>query len=429
MNKHRGLTETTLDVYQRILVGLLEHLGDDARAYSPEALRSFVLNRARPHGIYRAKSIVVAVRSFLRFLGATGRCPPGMEHAIPGFASWQLSSVPRFLVAEDVERVIGSCTDYVFGLRDRAVLLLLARLGLRAGEVAQLKFSDIDWRNGSIAVCGKGRRQELLPLPQEVGNAILRLSESGPAIVAGARSVHFGFGSASCVDACGCHPNRAERTASGGDQSAHQRCARPAALRRDYHAPPRCISGRRRCGPATPLSHDDGSLRQSGLRPLVGDRSAMAGGVLMLIAHVERYLSLRQTLGYKLRETIGQPPRVRQVRCRQGRYTRPRFHCGGLGDGGFFPARSARSAAKRRAPGPVPARRGSDPRGALQSVSRVHASAPALHLHNGGDCATRRSGQPASRVVPTSAPSLRDNARADCRDRAPHFGGARPPPR
>src|ERR1022692_620146 len=173
MHKHRGLAETTLDVYQGSLLGLLEDLGEVARAYSPEALRSFVLNRARPHGIYRAKSIVVAVRSFVRFLGATGRCPPGMEHAIPGFASWQLSSVPRFLVAEDVERVIGSCTDYVFGLRDRAVLLLLARLGLRAGEVAHLKFSDIDWRNGSIAVCGKGRRQELLPLPQEVGNALL----------------------------------------------------------------------------------------------------------------------------------------------------------------------------------------------------------------------------------------------------------------
>ena len=304
-----------------------------------------------------------------------------MEHAIPGFASWQLSSVPRFLVAEDVERVIGSCTDYVFELRDRAVLLLLARLGLRASEVAQLKFTDIDWRNGSITVCGKGRRQESLPLPQEVGNAILRLSESRQAVVAGARGVHFGSGSVSRVNTCGCHPHRAERTASGGDQSANQRCSRPAALRRHDYAPSGCIPGRRRCGPATPLSHDDGSLRQGGLRPPVGDRSAMAGGVLMLIAHVERYISLRQTLGYKLRETIGQPPRVRQVRCQQGRYTRPRFHRGGLGDGGSFPARSAHSVAKRRAPGPLPARRGSDPRGAIQSVSRAHAPAPALHLH------------------------------------------------
>jgi len=173
MRQHRGLTETTLDVYQGILVGLLNVLGDDARAYSAEALRAFVLDRARPHGIYRAKSIAVAVRSYVRFLGVTGRCPPGMEYAIPGFASWQLSSVPRFLVAEDVERLIGSCTDDASGLRDRAVLLLLARLGLRASEVAQLKFTDIDWRNGSITVCGKGRRQDSLPLPQEVGNAIL----------------------------------------------------------------------------------------------------------------------------------------------------------------------------------------------------------------------------------------------------------------
>ena len=179
MRKHPGLTETTLDVYQGILVGLLDALGDDARAYSAEVLRALVLDRARSHGIYRAKSIVGAVRSFVRFLGVTGRCPLGMEHAIPGFASWQLSSVPRFLVAEDVERVIGSCTDDVFGLRDRAVLLLLARLGLRASEVAELKFADIDWPNGCIIVCGKGRRKESLPLPQEVGNAILLYLSQG----------------------------------------------------------------------------------------------------------------------------------------------------------------------------------------------------------------------------------------------------------
>jgi integrase/recombinase XerD len=179
MSAHRGLTETTLDVYQGILVGFLDALGDDARAYSAEALRAFVLDRARPHGIERAKSIVVAVRSFIRFHGVTGRCPAGMEHAIPGFASWRLSSVPKFLAAEEVERVIDSCTGYVFELRDRAVLLLLARLALRASEVAQLKFSDIDWRNGGISVCGKGRRHESLPLPQEVGNAILRYVNNG----------------------------------------------------------------------------------------------------------------------------------------------------------------------------------------------------------------------------------------------------------
>ena len=261
MREHRGLTETTLDVYQGILVGLLDALGDDPQAYSAEALRNFVLERARPHGIYRAKSIVVAVRSFVRFLGVTGRCPLGMEHAIPGFASRQLSSVPRFLVAEDVERVIGSCTDNVFGLRDRAVLLLLARLGLRASEVAELKFADIDWRNGGITVCGKGRRQESLPLPQEVGNAImlylsqgrptLRVPEVFTSVVAPLRALTRAAG----------HPHRAERAASDGCQSASQWCSRPAALRRHYHAPSGCIPSRCRCGPATPLAHDDGSLR------------------------------------------------------------------------------------------------------------------------------------------------------------------------
>lgn len=179
MRTHRGLTETTLDVYQGIVIGLLDALGDDSRAYSAEALRAFVLDRARPHGIERAKSITVAVRAFLRFLGATGRCPAGMEHAIPGFASWRLSSVPRFLATEDVDRVINSCAGHVFELRDRAVLLLLARLALRASEVAQLKFSDIDWCNGGISVCGKGRRQESLPLPQEVGDAILLYVNKG----------------------------------------------------------------------------------------------------------------------------------------------------------------------------------------------------------------------------------------------------------
>ncbi|HUD57569.1 MAG TPA: tyrosine-type recombinase/integrase [Terracidiphilus sp.] len=181
MRQHRGLTETTLDVYQWILVRLMDVLGDDASSYSAETLRAFVLDQAYPHGTYRATSIVVAVRSFIRFLAATGRCRAGLEQAIPGFASWKLSSVPRFLVAEDVERVIGSCNTHVFGLRDRAVLLLLARLGLRASEVAQLKFADIDWRNGGITVCGKGRRQESLPLPQEVGNAILHyLNQARP---------------------------------------------------------------------------------------------------------------------------------------------------------------------------------------------------------------------------------------------------------
>lgn len=173
MRQHRGLTETTLDVYQAILAELLAACGSDPHAYTAESLRGFVLERARRHGLARAKTVVVAVRALLRFLGATGQCPAGMQHAIPGFASWQLATVPRFLVAEDVERLIASCPADAAGPRDKAVLLLLARLGLRASEVAGLRFTDVDWTHGLLTVSGKGRRQERLPLSQEVGDALL----------------------------------------------------------------------------------------------------------------------------------------------------------------------------------------------------------------------------------------------------------------
>ncbi len=104
-----------------------------------------------------------------------------MQHAIPGFASWQLSTVPRFLATEDGERVIASCPANGNGPRDKAVLLLLARLGLRASEVARLRFNDIDWLQGQLNVSGKARRQEKLPLPQEVGDALLHyLRQSRP---------------------------------------------------------------------------------------------------------------------------------------------------------------------------------------------------------------------------------------------------------
>lgn len=182
MTRHRGLAETTLHLYQHVIADLLAALGGEPGAYTAENLRAFVLERARPHGISRAKTITIAVRAFLRFLSATGRCRAGMDYAIPSFASWSLSSVPRYLVAGDVQRVIDACVpDDVNGMRDRAVILLLARLGLRAGDVARLTFADIDWKNGRIAVCGKSRRQEWLPLPQDLGNAMLVYLRQGRA--------------------------------------------------------------------------------------------------------------------------------------------------------------------------------------------------------------------------------------------------------
>lgn len=93
---------------------------------------------------------------------------------------WRLSSLPRYLEAPDVERVVKSCDlTTSHGLRDHAILLLLARLGLRAGDIVRMTFDDIDWRGGTLRVRGKGRREARLPLPQDVGDAVLAYTDRG----------------------------------------------------------------------------------------------------------------------------------------------------------------------------------------------------------------------------------------------------------
>jgi len=176
MRSHRGVTESTLDVYQRTIVALLQTLGADTRAYTAQSIRNFVLERARPHGHQHAKLVATAVRAFLRYLAVTGQCPAEREYAVPCFTGWQLKSPPDCLGQEDIERLLAAC-EGESRLRDRAVILLLARLGLRASEVANLEFSHIDWKNGRIAISGKSRRASFLPLPQEVGDALIAYIE------------------------------------------------------------------------------------------------------------------------------------------------------------------------------------------------------------------------------------------------------------
>jgi integrase/recombinase XerD len=174
MRTHRGTTEATLTGYRQTILALLHTLGEQPEAFEAKALRTFVLTRAGCGGIGRAKTVVTAVRMFLRFLIAIGRCPPGLDHALPTLAQWRLASLPKYLPADAVERVLVSCDLATpSGVRDRAVLLLLARLGLRAGDVAALQWRDIDWQDGTLCVAGKTRRTSRLPLPQEVGEAIL----------------------------------------------------------------------------------------------------------------------------------------------------------------------------------------------------------------------------------------------------------------
>ena len=174
MRSQRGVTETTLNGYRPALRRLLVALGDHPEQYTAKQLRGFVLGRAGAHKTSQVKTLVTVLRMFLRFLITQGRCPPELLVAIPNIAGWRRASLPSYLLPEEVERVIGTCdVASAMGARDRAVLLLLARLGLRAGDVAALQLHDIDWERGLFQVAGKNRRQTLLPLPQDVGEALL----------------------------------------------------------------------------------------------------------------------------------------------------------------------------------------------------------------------------------------------------------------
>lgn len=116
---------------------------------------------------------LVMLRSFLRFCHRTGRIDTDFSAVVPHAAGWRLSSIPDPVPEGTIQKVLDSLDEHSpKGLRDRAVLLLLTGLGLRSGEIAGLRLSDVGWRTGTLRVTGKGDRVDELPLPQEVGRAL-----------------------------------------------------------------------------------------------------------------------------------------------------------------------------------------------------------------------------------------------------------------
>jgi len=185
LRRHRGISDATLNQYRPVVIKLVEALGSETTDYTAGKLRSFVLQQVKGYSHSRTETIVISVRMFTRFLIATEQCAEGLEHVIPRVAGWRASSLPKYLPATDIERTIAACDpSRPIGARDRAIILLLARLALRAGDVAELKCSDIDWDEARIRLTGKNRRENWLPLPQDVGDAILHYLEHGRPTVA-----------------------------------------------------------------------------------------------------------------------------------------------------------------------------------------------------------------------------------------------------
>jgi site-specific recombinase XerD len=179
----RGLAEATVERYVKFArtfltrqVGALENLtGAD--------IVDFLLAEGRRLSVASVKSRVAELRSLLKFLHLQGLTPRPLASVVPPVAGWRDTGVPKAIAFENVQRLLDSCdrSDPI-GIRDYAIVVLVARLGLRSAEVARLRLEDIDWRAGQIVLRGKAAHHDGMPLPYEVGEALSDyLSQSRPA--------------------------------------------------------------------------------------------------------------------------------------------------------------------------------------------------------------------------------------------------------
>jgi site-specific recombinase XerD len=178
--RERGLRDGSHTVweYRRtarlFLAGRLDAGGGGVDRVTAADVTGFVLAECRRRSRRMSVGLVSTLRGLLRFLFLEGLTPVDLTDAVPKVASWRCASLPKALPSGDVARLLASCDrTTAVGRRDFAILLMLSRLGVRACEVAKLRLSDIDWRAGELIVRGKGDRHERLPLPGDVGEALV----------------------------------------------------------------------------------------------------------------------------------------------------------------------------------------------------------------------------------------------------------------
>jgi integrase/recombinase XerD len=188
----RGLAESTIDRCRRAASLFLKQLPDGLEIGELTAadVSAFLARECPRRTGSSAKSLMSKFRPFLRYLYVEGLVATPLVWAVPAAARQRDRSLPRGVEPAVVARLLGSCDRRrTVGRRDYAILLLLVRLGLRAGEVAAMTLQDVDWRRGEILIHGKGNRRDLLPLPVDVGEAVVsylrrRAADQCPAVFA-----------------------------------------------------------------------------------------------------------------------------------------------------------------------------------------------------------------------------------------------------
>ncbi len=184
----RGLAAATVRGYVDAARSFLSHLdrpeGLDLSGLTAAEVTAYVVGECRRRRVGSAKVMVTALRSLLRFMSLEGYTHRPLAGAVPAASGMGGGFLPRGLTPEVVVSLLGSCDSCTaVGRRDLAILTVLSRLGLRAGEVAGLDLDDVDWHHGELVVCGKGARRDGLPLPIDVGEAVVAyLAEGRPRV-------------------------------------------------------------------------------------------------------------------------------------------------------------------------------------------------------------------------------------------------------
>lgn len=179
LREEKGLAELSLKVYMPVAKDLLHYLEQEqgaptVRQLDASLLRTFLFERSQGRSSECVRLLATGLRSFLRFLHAQGEIGNDLTAAIPTVRRWTQPDVPKKLTPAEVSQVLDAPDlETATGRRDYAILLLLARLGLRSSEILSLELGDLHWRTGELLIRGKGSRQDLLPMPRDVGAAIV----------------------------------------------------------------------------------------------------------------------------------------------------------------------------------------------------------------------------------------------------------------
>jgi integrase/recombinase XerD len=176
--RDRGLAAATIRLYGDAVGRFLEHAFGDGEVRlgeinAADVIRFVQVDAARLHHAKRAKVMTSALRSFLQYGRYRGDICADLHASVPTVANWSMAGIPRTISASQVQSLLAQCDRRTAnGRRDYAVLLLLARLGLRAGEVVELRLDDLDWDQGAIQIRGPAQRCDRLPMPADVGAAL-----------------------------------------------------------------------------------------------------------------------------------------------------------------------------------------------------------------------------------------------------------------